>query len=662
MNPSNGIKYRPDIDGLRAIAVISVVFFHANVAMFSGGYVGVDIFFVISGFLITSIIVREIENGSFSILRFYERRFRRILPILFVVISITLLVGIVLLSPNQLKRLGASSAATSLFSSNILFYLQSGYFDSASELKPLLHTWSLAVEEQFYMVIPFLLLATHTRNANIRKILIVVLLISLLICIVGTKINPTSSFYLIHARAWELLLGSLLALKLLPELRSRIQRDLLGIIGIILISFSIVVFSSDTNFPGVSAMLPTVGATLIIYVGMHGKSIVGNLLSVKPIVFVGLISYSLYLWHWPILVYFKQYSIIDLSNLQRITFLSVTIVLSIFSWKYIEAPIRTQKILKSRHSLFFFTTTISIVVITAGSLLYFLNGLPLRGKSDNGFYTVDSEWIHWGECETIARGVNGKSIDDYCVIGDENSKPDFFLWGDSHARALASAIDTSAKMNGVAGRIATKAACPPLLSIERPGRKTCEEFNEKILEYLSESPSIKKVFLVARWALSLEGTRYKKEHGKPVKLVDNLTVNNVTMNNEVLFGVGLTRTVDELQKIGKDVVIVKTIPEVGYDVPNAYHISKLTNRDLNELIAPTVGEYNQRNQKVFSIFDVFEEEKDVMIINPALYLCGDQHCKVLSDGKVLYRDDDHLSTFGARSISPVFESAMRSFL
>jgi len=301
------LKYRPDIDGLRAVAVLAVLFFHTNIPGFSGGFVGVDIFFVISGFLITSIIIREIQQGTFSIARFYERRIRRIFPALFPVMAFSVAAGFYLMDAKALNDFGKSIASTTLFSSNILFCHQSGYFDAPALEKPLLHTWSLAVEEQFYILFP-LALAFIRQRAKERYLLWIslALSISLAASIWAVFAKPTQAFYLMQFRAWELLTGSLLALGVIPKPESARLQNALSALGLALVVYCIGFYSEKTLFPGQNAILPVLGAAMIIHGNGNdnkGNGVIGKLLSIRPLVAVGLISYSLYLWHWPIVAF-----------------------------------------------------------------------------------------------------------------------------------------------------------------------------------------------------------------------------------------------------------------------------------------------------------------------------------------------------------------------
>lgn len=298
------IKYRRDIDGLRTLAVLPVVFNHAGIPGFPGGFVGVDIFFVISGFLISGILAREVEESRYSVVRFYERRARRILPALFAVIAVTLIIGCFILTPMQFDGLGKSVATTLLFVSNLWFWYSAGdYFGPGVELEPLLHTWSLAVEEQFYFLYPLLLWALSGFS---RKTLVLAVgslsLLSLALSIYATPSHPTFSFYLLPTRIWELGAGALLALGVFPTSRQRWVSELAGVLGLGLIVGAILLVDDQTPFPGLSAVAPVAGAVLLIIAGFGPGSTASRLLSLSPLVGIGLISYSLYLWHWPIIV------------------------------------------------------------------------------------------------------------------------------------------------------------------------------------------------------------------------------------------------------------------------------------------------------------------------------------------------------------------------
>ena len=352
------MRYRPEIDGLRAIAVAAVILFHAGFALFSGGFVGVDVFFVISGFLITSIIVEELKTGRFSVLRFYERRARRILPALFMVMAACIPFAYRLLSPDDLKDFAQSLAAICLFASNVLFWGESGYFDTQAELKPLLHTWSLAVEEQFYVVFPLLLLAAWRLGRGVLLSLIgAIALVSVFISVDEVRNFPSAAFYLLPSRAWQLLVGALASFVAdrwqAADVRQpavRLAGEAVGWGGMAMIVMALFLFDERTPFPGLNAALPTIGTALVLLCASDRTS-VGRMLAWRPLVGLGLISYSAYLWHQPLFAFTKHALLADLPTDLAIVLCAATIVLACLSWRYIEQPFRDRSLI-SRGAVF----------------------------------------------------------------------------------------------------------------------------------------------------------------------------------------------------------------------------------------------------------------------------------------------------------------------
>lgn len=346
------MKYRSEIDGLRSLAVVPVVLFHADIALFQGGFVGVDIFFVISGYLITTILIDDLERDDFSILRFYERRARRILPALFFVMLLCIPFAWMWMIPRQFTDFSQSLIAVSVFASNILFWRESGYFDAAAEEKPLLHTWSLAVEEQYYVIFPiFLLLFWRFGKDRVFWMIAGVAAISLLLSEWGWRNDASANFYLAHTRAWELLAGSIAAFIL--SKRDVQKNEALAALGLAGILFAIFVYDKSTPFPSVYALVPVVGVTLVILYAQAG-TMVARLLSLKPLVAIGLISYSVYLWHQPLFAFARLRLIEEPSTLLFIGLSVLSLVLGWFSWKFIEQPFRNKSTI-SRNAIFAFS-------------------------------------------------------------------------------------------------------------------------------------------------------------------------------------------------------------------------------------------------------------------------------------------------------------------
>lgn len=354
------MQYRREIDGLRAVAVISVVLFHAGIETFAGGFVGVDVFFVISGYLITFIIIGEKAAGHFSFLRFYERRARRILPALFLVIVVTIPVAWLLLLPDPMKNFAESVAFVSFFSSNILFWRESGYFDTATELKPLLHTWSLAVEEQYYLIFPLLLLALLRKGKRWAGIVLASLCIASFIAAqIGSMKDPTKAFYLLPTRGWEMLIGALLALHVFnrkiawaqSETATQYVNEAAGLLGLGLIALAIFTFDQTTPFPGIYALLPTIGAGLIILCATP-ETLTGRALGRRLPVGIGLISYSFYLWHQPLFA-LARYGNPDIKSHELLLLAGLAGCLAYLSWRYLERPFRNATSVSGKQVLAF---------------------------------------------------------------------------------------------------------------------------------------------------------------------------------------------------------------------------------------------------------------------------------------------------------------------
>jgi peptidoglycan/LPS O-acetylase OafA/YrhL len=415
------MDYRREIDGLRALAVLPVILFHAGFETFSGGFVGVDVFFVISGYLITSIILAELEQGNFSIIKFYERRARRILPALFVIMFFSLILGYFLLMPDEFKNLGQSFVATSLFSNNVLLGLTSGYWDLASEFKPLLHTWSLGVEEQYYVIVPVLLLVFwKIGKSSIVYLLWSIFLTSLLFAVWFVNISPKWSFYLLPTRAWEICIGALAAIysiKYSESIEKFKYSGALSLLGLVLIIFSILVFDSTVLSPGLLLLIPTVGAVLLIIFCRH-NSIAFSLLANRVTVFLGLLSYSLYLWHQPIFAFLRAYSDQHPSSFSFLALIPLVFLLSYITWKFVETPFRNKSII-GRNLVFFYSFLGTVVFVTIGLYLNKSYGMASRVFYD-GVVVADMDKRIYNERAFAYKkeGFADKSITNLLIIGN----------------------------------------------------------------------------------------------------------------------------------------------------------------------------------------------------------------------------------------------------
>lgn len=438
------MKYRSEIDGLRARAVVPVILFHAGFSFFSGGFVGVDVFFVISGYLITTIIISDMEQAKFSLLEFYQRRARRILPALFFVVICCIPLAFFLLLPSGIKEFSKSLVAVATFSSNILFWRESGYFDTAAELKPLLHTWSLAVEEQFYILFPlFLMLAWRFGKQAIIWILVVSFIISLATAHWGAYNKPVATFYLLPTRAWELLIGAFAALYLSKRsIRTpKWLNNTLSVVGFAAILFSVIVFDNTTPFPSLYALAPTVGTVLIILFAMRG-TMVHTLLSLRALVGVGLISYSLYLWHQPVFAFLRHYSIVDPTHTQILFALLASVLLAVFTYYVVETPFRRKTAFWNGSRILKGSSFVLIALVAVGVLGQFNNNFGV-GKNIALDYQPDRVLLRsksWELLRSLSQDTDyGAAYNDYDNLpwfDKDDDRYNVLIVGNSHSKDL----------------------------------------------------------------------------------------------------------------------------------------------------------------------------------------------------------------------------------
>ncbi|WAC49724.1 acyltransferase family protein [Asticcacaulis sp. SL142] len=494
------MKYRADIDGLRALAVLPVVLFHAGIPGISGGFIGVDVFFVISGYLITGILRDDLEAGRFSIAQFYERRIRRIIPALAAVIIATWITAWLLFLPSYFQDFSKSVAATAAFISNLYFWKYSGYFEASALLRPLLHTWSLAVEEQFYIVMP---IAMWVAFKLIRKHWVWLFALgaagSLALSIYLTDVGPTANFFLLPTRAWELLAGSLLALMRLPAPRTATVAHVLSGLGLLLILVPIVVYTEATPFPGLTALPPVLGAVLLIYSGAFPAGLGGRVLSWAPMVFIGKISYSLYLVHWPVTVFVRYVTLEPPSLMWAGFIILLSFILAVLSWRFIEQPFRQPGFAPSRPVLLVGTLAGLVALFALGSAGVTLKGFPDRFPDYDPVVVADGRTNSWNNnvCFFEAPIPYEKWNADQCRIVS-NGPEAVLLWGDSYAAHYVPGLTDNAAHIPYTLYQYTAAGCPPVLSYYSYARPNCQNFNANALK-LIKTLNIKTVILSARW-------------------------------------------------------------------------------------------------------------------------------------------------------------------
>jgi peptidoglycan/LPS O-acetylase OafA/YrhL len=646
------LSYRPDIDGLRALAVIAVVLFHYRVPGFGGGFVGVDVFFVISGYLITGLIMKEAGEGRFSLRYFYERRIRRIFPALFGMLAAATIVAALLFFPISFANFGKSLLATAVFASNFEFWRETGYFDVGADQKPLLHLWSIAVEEQFYLVFPALLLLIGSRSkARLALCVAAIFAVSLGFSIWSTHHAPAAGYYLLPSRIWELMLGALLAIGAADfPARGRVHQ-LAAAAGLALIGYSVFGYSHLTPFPGAAALIPCIGTALVIAAGQG--TVLNRVLSLKPVVFVGLISYSLYLWHWPIYVFARAALFRAPAPYETVLLIGLSFVLSVLSWRFIERPFRGRTLRWSPQSLFRGAGIAVAATAACAAALVLGNGLPQRFSPQ--IRTILAEATdHEPRIETCF-GLSAEDVrrGRLCSIGAKVERASFLLWGDSHADALIPAVQSLAKREGRGGLFAGTDSCPPLLGVKRADTAKCAAFNDAVAK-IAISKSISEVILEARWAKNAEGSSFGQEPAGRVRLYDDISPGRTERETRDVFYRGLDRTVRALTQAGKKVILVASVPEVGFPVPAYLARAKMADPDAK--LTTSAAVYHERQKFVLWGFAQMRERYGAEIIYPDRVLCSSGTCRVALNGRPLYRDAHHLSAFGARQLTPLLAS------
>ncbi len=632
-------EYRPDIDVLRAIAVLAVVFYHAQIPYFQGGYVGVSIFFVISGYLITSIIKRKLENNTFSFLEFYENRIRRILPALFVMFFLVFLIFSYFAIDNiEIYALRRATKRALFAFSNFHFYLHTGYFDQDVNLIPMLHTWSLAVEEQFYFIIPSLLILfyKYKHSINTLYILYSLTLLSFVASVICIQFDQKFTFYMLPTRAWELLMGSLLAYtKWTPKTQK--GKSFCILIGLFLIAYSIIFFG-ENSFPGFWALFPCVGAFLYIagctnYIYIYRKSLCYYILNNKLLIFIGVISYSFYLWHWPILVFF--FGLLPKPNyLFLFSLIFLSFIFAIISWYFIERPFRLNPLFKIRRILW-------PITIISFALLFILTDTissPLNSSTYPFSYSV-----HYH-----------KNTEENITLYRNNQINLLFL-GDSHARAQYFLMQNLSQKNSIS--IAFFLSQLKNLSSNSKDLKQINNLWDKI-DKIYKTQTINAIFLTYRLPSKL-GFFYEKT-----------TFNNQlkhslypTLNIENAISKSLEEIILEAKQNGvKDIFIQLPLPEPYKSIPHyAYKMNTILNYsddEINNKLGESIQDYNKRTKTTFKIYYTIKKKyANVHIIDPRPYFTNtnNTHYIVVKNNHALYYDDDHLSMEGVNLLAPLYQ-------
>ncbi len=498
------MKYRPEIDGLRALAVLPVVLYHAGYQAFAGGFVGVDVFFVISGYLITSLIMKDLNEHRFSIAVFYERRARRILPALFLVMLVSLPFAWMWMMPSHLEEYLRSLLATLLFLSNFFFWDQTGYFDTAAELKPMLHTWSLAVEEQFYIFFPLVLIALwRFEKRTVVTAMIALFAISFWLAQWGVQNDPATAFFLLPARVWELLAGALIAFYGPARPRGQAEKlsGPLAIVGLLLIVSPVFIFDERTAFPGANAIPAVLGTTLVVTFA-NGSNLVGRLLSTRLFVSIGLVSYSLYLWHQPIFALVRHRFGKQIFDENVIWLIALSVCLATASLWLVERPFRYRASVKQ---LAVSMGGFAFAIIATGLWIDAemgrdLNNVPSYARASQN---APKEIIAYSEGRETHMPCTGNAVEygfSYCDFGEPSAKKAIAVWGDSFAGSLLFGIDDVAKRIGTGGVLYVADGCPPVLGLSNSRSSNCTEHTHaEILQRILKQPDVDTLLIIGNF-------------------------------------------------------------------------------------------------------------------------------------------------------------------
>lgn len=644
------MKFRKDINGLRAFAVIAVVLFHFNAAWSPGGFAGVDVFFVISGFLMTGIIFRGIEKNDFSLLKFYVARANRIIPALALLCIILLVGGWFYLTPLEYKALGKHAASSVGFVSNFIYFMEAGYFDAASHEKWLLHTWSLSVEWQFYIIYPLILLALRKfMSINAMKITVVIgTVLGFIFCAWATYKYPSASYYLFPTRAWEMMAGGVAYLY--PFTLQENRRKILEWLGLALIVGSCFLISADNPWPGYLAIFPVFGSFLIIQAQRNNSFITGNIVFQK----IGSWSYSIYLWHWPIVVIIYT---LNLPSIYAYFGMALSVLLGYLSYKYVERiKFSSYKNFKSLFS----SKPIYIALITGliGSTLFVKSGAITHYRLSDEQISIIEQQKHDPRETVCGKVVNG--VSPRCTYGNGPVKA--IVIGDSHSQAQNVAIGERAALKGGSILSLGLSGCATVKDIYRVDATganpnyNCGKFVANAVNIARDEYPGVPVIIINRLSTYIHGRNEDLYPAAPDFFVDKVFTerNDAYFNN--LTG-HMLNTICEIKE-NNPVYLMKPTPELGIHVPKTL-FNNLTIFNDRDPIKIKREEYLKRQEVAFSMQEKAAMQCGVKILDPTDYLCDAVYCYGDIDGLPMYFDSNHLSSAGAARISPIYDEVFQ---
>lgn len=658
LSSGTSLSFRHDVNGLRAFAVATVLLFHFDVPGFSAGFVGVDIFFVLSGYLMTSIIMRQSQPGAASIASFYLARARRILPALVALCAVLLLLGWFWLDAPDYRALGSQAGSSLLFFSNLVFLGDVGYFDTEVHEKWLLHTWSLSVEWQFYILYPLLLLVL-VRYARPWTAAILTAIAALSLGYYFALGGPASSsaFYLLLPRAWELLAGALVYMAE-PRLRawqlSELTRRCMELAGIALV----VLGAAGITGPLPSPLLaPVAGAVLVLLAARQGSAVMANPISHA----MGQWSYSIYLWHWPLLVAALYVGLERTAGL-TLALLTVSVLLGALSYRFVEEPFR-HGVLRARMGLPGFAALAVAVAMPAG-ILVLANGLP--GRHGELLRNIEEQAL---KRRTDVVDFSGKRCRWNkrskelvpCRIGDSKVPATIAVWGDSHANRSRPSVESALSSHGLSAYFYFSNGCRPLQGLQTKkgvGLKDCVAFNRAVLEHISANKDIKTVILIANWSYDVGAGKIAKNRVRTSFGKRPLTKE---ADRYAEYAEHMVRDMCALRTMGREVMVTAPVPYFGKDIPRDMARSLILSGKLDIPRIPRAV-HVERNRVVFDALGKAQDKCGIKILDPLRYFCDDTTCAGAKDNKPIYSDDNHLSPYGNELVRPMFDEAFRNVM
>lgn len=651
------LQYRADIDGLRAVAVLGVLLFHSGLGI-PGGFVGVDIFFVISGFLITSLILQAQHQNQFSMRVFLGRRIRRLMPAALVMTTTTLVLGYWLLIPDDYDKLAESAIAQMTLVSNFYFANSFNYFAGPAELVPLLHTWSLAVEEQFYLLFPLLLIVC--RKWTRRKLFIILAILtisSFVLNILAMDHYSTEAFFLLPTRAWELLLGALLVFA--PKLKTerRYLPEAGSMISIAVIAAVFFLYDKETRFPGIAAIWPCLATAGLIYFNApyHWPTTIARWLRRPTLTYIGKISYSLYLWHWPIMVYLRYTNRMELETSTAFLGLALSFLAAGASYHFVENPFRLRRLIPSQKKLIRISSLFTLLIIGTGATISESDGLPARwnDRITRILQTADFKG------QPMSKSIWNPQMDQLPAIGNHlpsSERPRILLWGDSHANAIGNVCHRLASRYGISGYIAARGNTIPTTNTYRiHDRDNTLIWNQGVMDFI-ERHKITHVIMAARWSDNIEGNT--SGHIKYLVTDDQASEINQLSARQVLQR-NLTNTLQQLTDLGIKVWIMEQVPMQQYNP--VFEVVSAIAKDRTIPRGVAQDTHIQRQFHVRSILRSIDLP-GVTVFDPSPNIfTKDGFAKFIQEDTLLYVDHDHLSSAGAQLfIEPLLEPVFRS--